>query len=198
MHSPEAEKPQLTSLLGKMQRGDSQAGEQAIALVYQELHRIASRELRSERAGHLLQTTALIHEAYARLMGSQSLEIQNRAHFFALASSQMRRVLVDHARANHAQKRGGDAPRVSLDEVRAGIDPRATDLLALDESLRELARLDPRASQVVELRYFGGYTDAEIAEALEISVPTVRRDWDFARAWLLNRLHPLPPQKSPT
>lgn len=178
-----------------MQRGDREAGEQAIAMVYSELHRIAARELRAEKPGHLLQTTALIHEAYTRLIGSKSIEIQNRAHFFALASSQMRRVLVDHARASHAQKRGGHAPQVTLDEVQAGIDPRGTDLLALDESLRDLERVDARSSRVVELRFFGGYTDAEIGEALEISVPTVRRDWEFARAWLLNRMHPLPPQK---
>jgi RNA polymerase sigma factor (TIGR02999 family) len=192
MPSPEAVKPQLTSLLARMQRGDPQAGQQAIALVYNELHRIAARELRVERPGHLLQTTALIHEAYSRLMGSQSLEIQNRAHFFALAGSQMRRILVDHARASHAQKRGGNASRIALEQVQAGIDPRTVDLLALDESLEELERVDPRASRVVELRFFGGYTDAEIAATLEIGVPTVRRDWEFARAWLLNRMHPLP------
>lgn len=186
---------ELTTLLGKMQHGDQAAGQQAIALVYSELHRIAARELREERPGHLLQTTALIHEAYTRLMGARSLEIQSRTHFFALASSQMRRILVDHARASHAQKRGGKAAPVSLDEVQTGIDPRGVNLLALDESLRELERVDPRAGHVVELRFFGGYTDAEIAETLEISVPTVRRDWEFARAWLLSRMHPRPARK---
>jgi RNA polymerase sigma-70 factor, ECF subfamily len=195
MPSPEAEKTQLTSLLAKMQRGDPQAGQEAMALVYSELHRIAARELRDERPGHLLQTTALIHEAYSRLVGSQSLEIQSRAHFFALASSQMRRILVDHARASHAQKRGGNAAKVDLEEVRAGIDPRTVDLLALDESMQELERVDSRASQVVEMRFFGGYTDAEIAETLGISAPTVRRDWEFARAWLLNRMQPIAPRK---
>ena len=197
MSSPEAEKAQLTSLLAKMQRGDRQAGQQAMTIVYSELHRIAARELRDERPGHLLQTTALIHEAYSRLVGSQALEIQSRAHFFALASSQMRRILVDHARASHAQKRGGNAAKVDLEQVRAGIDPRAVDLLALDESLQDLERVDARASQVVELRFFGGYTDAEIAEKLDISAPTVRRDWEFARAWLLNRMHPPAPRKPP-
>lgn len=191
------ETPQLTSLLAQMQRGDREAGQQAIAMVYSELHRIASRELREEKPGHLLQTTALIHEAYTRLMGSESLEIQSRAHFFALASSQMRRILVDHARASQAQKRGGNAAQVALDEVQAGIDPRSVDLLALDESLQALERVDPRAGRVVELRFFGGYTDAEIADTLDVSAPTVRRDWEFARAWLLNRMHPLPARKPP-
>lgn len=187
--SPRTENPDLTLLLTQMQRGDGQAGEKAIALVYTELHRIASRELRHERPGHLLQTTALIHEAYTRLIGSQGLEIQNRRHFFAVASQQMRRVLVDHARANHAQKRGGGSAQVSLDNVQAGIDPRSTDVIALDESLRELERIDPRAAQMVEMRFFGGYKDQEIAEALGVSVPTLRRDWEFARSWLFDRMH---------
>jgi RNA polymerase sigma-70 factor, ECF subfamily len=192
--SPQTEKTDLTSLLTQMQHGDSQAGERAIALVYSELHRIASRELRSERPGHLLQTTALIHEAYTRLIGSQGLEIQNRLHFFAVASQQMRRVLVDYARANQAQKRGGGAAKVSLDQlvldhVPARIDPRSIDLVSLDESLSELERIDPRAAQVVEMRFFGGYSDAEIGQALAISVPTLRRDWEFARSWLFDRMH---------
>lgn len=187
--SPKREKTDLTLLLTQMQHGDGQAGERAIALVYSELHRIASRELRSERPGHLLQTTALIHEAYTRLIGSQGLEIQNRLHFFAVASQQMRRVLVDHARANNAQKRGGGAAKVALDHVQAGIDPRSIDLVALDESLSELERIDPRAARVVEMRFFGGYTDQEIGEALGISVPTLRRDWEFARSWLFDRMH---------
>jgi RNA polymerase sigma-70 factor, ECF subfamily len=189
--SPKTEKSDLTLLLTQMQHGDNQAGEKAIALVYSELHRIASRELRGEKPGHLLQTTALIHEAYTRLIGSQGLEIQNRIHFFAVASQQMRRVLVDYARANNAQKRGGGAAKVALDQVQAGIDPRAIDLVALDESLRDLERIDSRAAQVVELRFFGGYTDQEIGEALAISVPTVRRDWEFARSWLFDRMHPV-------
>jgi RNA polymerase sigma factor (TIGR02999 family) len=180
---------ELTLLLTQMQHGDDQAGQKAIALVYSELHRIASRELRGERPGHLLQTTALIHEAYTKLIGSQGLEIQNRIHFFAVASQQMRRVLVDYARANNAQKRGGGAAKVALDHVQAGIDPRAIDLVALDESLSALERIDRRAAQVVELRFFGGYTDQEIGEALGVSVPTLRRDWEFARSWLFERMH---------
>ena len=179
----------LTRLLAQMQHGDAQAGEKAISLVYSELHRIASRELRKERPGHLLQTTALVHEAYTRLIGSEGLEIQNRVHFFAMASQQMRRVLVDHARTNNAQKRGGGATKVALDDVQAGIDPRSADLIALDESLEELKRIDARAAQVVEMRFFGGYTDGEISQALSISVATVRRDWEFARAYLRSRMH---------
>ena len=179
----------LTLLLTQMQNGDDQAAEKAIALVYSELHRIASRELRGEKPGHLLQTTALIHEAYTRLIGAEALEIHSRTHFFAVASQQMRRVLVDHARAGKAQKRGGGAAKVALDNVQAGIDPRSIDLVSLDESLGELERIDPRAAQVVELRFFGGYTDHEIGEALGISGPTVRRDWEFARSWLFDRMH---------
>jgi RNA polymerase sigma factor (TIGR02999 family) len=179
----------LTLLLTQMQQGDDSAGAKAIALVYSELHRIASRELRGERPGHLLQTTALIHEAYTRLIGSSGLEIQNRGHFFAVASQQMRRVLVDYARANNAQKRGGGAAKVSLEQVQAGIDPRSIDLVALDESLHALESVDPRAAQVVELRFFGGYSDQEISQAIGVSVATVRRDWEFARSWLFDRMH---------
>ncbi|MBV9772083.1 MAG: sigma-70 family RNA polymerase sigma factor [Bryobacterales bacterium] len=185
----EPDKLPLTLLLTQMQHGDDRAGDKAIALVYSELHRIASRELRGERSGHLLQTTALIHEAYTRLIGAEGLEIRNRRHFFALASQQMRRVLVDHARAQHAEKRGGGAVKVPLDEVHAGIDPHSLDLLSLDEALSALARVDPRAAQVVELRFFGGYTDPEIGEVVGVSVATVRRDWEFARSWLFDRMH---------
>ena len=187
--SPKPEPSELTILLNRMQHGDQPAAEQAVAMVYDELHRIASRELRGERPGHLLQTTALIHEAYARLVGSRKLEIQSRGHFFAIASQQMRRVLVDYARQRNAQRRGGGAITADLDGVQASIAPRGTDLLALDEALRDLQEVHPRAAQIVELRYFGGYTDHEVAEAVGVSFGTVRRDWEFARAWLFNRMH---------
>lgn len=164
------------------------AGEKAAGLVYGELHKIAAKALRSERADHLLQTTALIHEAYARLVGSESLEFQNRGHFFAIASQQMRRILVDYARARNAQRRGSGAINVELDNVQIGISPRGIDLLLLDESLHELQGIDPRAAQVVELRFFGGYTDKEVVEALGVPQATVRRDWEFARAWLFDRM----------
>jgi RNA polymerase sigma factor (TIGR02999 family) len=178
----------LTVLLQQMQRGDRDAGEQAVELVYRELHRIASRELRGERPGHLLQTTALIHEAYARLVGGQSLEIQNRGHFFAVASQQMRRILVDYARSRNAQRRGGGAPNVGLDGLQVGAEFRGIDLLTLDEALKELQRLDARSASVVELRFFGGYTDQEVTEVLGVSLATVRRDWEFARSWLFDRM----------
>jgi RNA polymerase sigma factor (TIGR02999 family) len=171
-----------------MQHGDRDAGDQAVALVYNELHRIASNHLRKEAPGHTLVTTALIHEAYVRLAGGNSLEIQNRGHFFAIASQQMRRILVDHARAKKAQRRGDGAIQVGLEEVAGGSNARPIDLLLLDESLEELERVEPRAAKVVELRYFGGYTDKEIVEAIGVSLATVRRDWEFARCWLFDRM----------
>jgi RNA polymerase sigma factor (TIGR02999 family) len=186
----------LTRLLNRMQNGDKDAGDRAVALVYEELHRIAARQMRSEHGDRQLQTTALIHEAYVRLVGGQEIEIQNRGHFFAIASKQMRRILVDAARAEHAQKRGGPAVKVSLDEMRISGGSRGPDLLALDDVLGELEQLDPRASKVVELRYFGGYTDKEVAEALGIALSTVRRDWEFARSWLFDRMNgPRPTRK---
>jgi RNA polymerase sigma factor (TIGR02999 family) len=184
----EPQPPNVTGLLKRMQGGDLQAGEQVADLVYDELHRIASREMRHEREGHTLQTTALVHEAYLKLAGSDSLQIQNRGHFFAVASQQMRRILVDHARAGHAQRRGGGAAKVDFDKIQIGVNDRSTDLLSLDESLSELERLDTRAAKVVELRYFGGYTDNEVAESLGVSLATVRRDWEFARSWLFDQM----------
>jgi RNA polymerase sigma-70 factor (ECF subfamily) len=178
----------LTGLLNRMQKGDRQAGEQAASLIYGELHRIAAGAMRHEREGHTLQTTALVNEAYMRLSGSAALEIQSRAHFFALASQQMRRILVDYARAESAQRRGGRAVRIDLDEVQAATEIRGVDLLLLDESLAEFERMSPRAAKVVELRYFGGYTDKDTAEALGVSLATVRRDWEFARSWLFHRM----------
>jgi RNA polymerase sigma-70 factor, ECF subfamily len=178
----------VTALLNRMRRGDREAGDEVAGLVYQELHRIASREMRHEREGHTLQTTALVHEAYMRLAGAQSLEIQNRGHFFAVASQQMRRILVDHARSNSAQRRGGVAVRVDLDKLQVAAAERSIDVILLDESLRELERLEPRAAKVVELRYFGGYTDKEVVEALGVSLATVRREWEFARSWLFDKM----------
>jgi RNA polymerase sigma factor (TIGR02999 family) len=156
--------------------------------VYEQLHGIASRELKNEGPGHTLQTTALINEAYLRLAGSAHLDIQNRGHFFALASQLMRRVLVDYARAAKAQRRGAGAVKVDLEGIQIVSLPRGVDLLEVDEALRELQAIEPRAAQVVELRYFGGYTDHEVVEALGASLATVRRDWEFARTWLFNRM----------
>jgi len=184
----EPEPSNVTALLNRMRGGDREAGDEVAGLVYEELHRIASREMRHEREGHTLQTTALVHEAYMRLAGSESLEIQNRGHFFAVASRQMRRILVDHARSSGAQRRGGSAIKVELDKLQIAAAERSIDVILLDESLRELERLEPRAAKVVELRYFGGYTDKEVVEALGVSLATVRREWEFARSWLFDKM----------
>lgn len=183
----------LTYLLNRMQAGDPAAAEEAVPLIYGELHRIAAREMRGERPGHLLQTTALIHEAYTRLVGSGAMEIRNRDHFFAIASRQMRRILVDIARSENAQRHGGLAPKVSLDHLQIGVEGHSAsgqgiNLLLLDDALQKLESIDPRAAKVVELRYFGGYTDKEVAEALGVGLSTVRRDWDFARSWLFDHI----------
>jgi RNA polymerase sigma-70 factor (ECF subfamily) len=188
----EIEPSNITALLNRMRCGDREAGDEVAGMVYGELHRIASREMRHEREGHTLQTTALVHEAYLKLAGAQSLEIRNRGHFYAVASQQMRRILVDHARSSAATRRGGGALKVDLDKLRIGAAERSIDVLLLDESLGELERLDPRAAKVVELRYFGGYTDTEVVEALGVSMATVRRDWEFARSWLFDRMQGKP------
>ena len=166
-----------------MRQGDRDAGDRALAEVYDELHRIASREMHREGPGHTLQTTALIHEAYLRFVNAGTLRIENRGHFFAIASQQMRRVLVDHARAVRTQKRDGGV-QVDIEKIQVAAQGRDVDVLLLDEALRELEQIQPRAAQVVELRYFGGYTDKEVVEALGLSLATVRRDWEYARSWL--------------
>jgi RNA polymerase sigma factor (TIGR02999 family) len=188
----ELEQSLLTVLLNRMRQGDRGAGEQATALVYKELHEIASRQLRRERHGHTLQTTALVHEAYLRLAGGGTLELHNRVHFFAVASKQMRRILIDHARSTSAQKRGGGAAKIDLDKVQVGAEGRSVDVLLLNQALEELERVEPRAARVVELRYFGGYTDQEAADVLGVSFATARRDWEFARAWLFDKIHGRP------
>jgi RNA polymerase sigma factor (TIGR02999 family) len=171
-----------------MQQGDHEAGEKAVGLVYEELHRIAARQLRHEGPGRTLVTTALINEAYLRLSSSGSFAVESRGHFFAIAGQQMRRILVDHARARNAQRRGGGAVKLGLDQVNAASAPPDLDVLMLDDALRDFEKLEPRAAKVVELRYFGGYTDKQIVEALGVSLATVRRDWEFARCWLFDRL----------
>ncbi len=178
----------LTGLLNRMQQGDRSAGEEAAGLVYQELRHIAASQMRRERPGHVLQTTALVHEAYLRMVGSTPVALQNRGHFFAIASQQMRRILVDHARAAGAERRGGGAGRIGLEHVQLAAPERNIDVLALDEALNDLERIDARAARVVELRYFGGYTDKEAAEALGVPFATVRRDWEYARSWLFDRM----------
>jgi RNA polymerase sigma factor (TIGR02999 family) len=156
-------------------------------LVYAELHRLAHRHMRGQTPGHPLQTTALVHEAYLRLIGSSQVGWQNRAHFFAVSAQLMRRVLVDAVRARRAQKRGGQAVILSLGEADAPELPRP-DLLALDEALDALAAFDPRKAQVVELRYFGGLTVEETSEVLKVSGATIERDWQMAKLWLSKRL----------
>lgn len=172
-----------------MQGGDRQASEEVVQLVYGELHRLASREIRHEHKGHILQTTALIHEAYLRLAGTVPLEIQNRGHFFAIASQQMRRILVDAARRSGAQKRGSGAFHLDVEGLQISARDRSANLLQLDDALSDLQRRDPRAAKVVELKYFGGYTDKEVAEVLGVAVATIRRDWEFARSWLFDQMN---------
>lgn len=158
-------------------------------LVYEELRRQASRFLRKERAGHTLQTTALIHEAYIKLVGQEQVDWQNRSHFFAIASQAMRRILVDHARSRHRDKRGGAVEALPLDEaIAVGAPQPNVDLIALDEALRRLEKLDPRQAKVVELRYFSGLTNEETAKALGLSSASVRNDWTMAKAWLREQL----------
>lgn len=181
-------KPEITQLLIAWGEGDQAAMEQLAPVVERELHRVASRHLAAERRAHLLQTTALVNEAYLRLIDWQNVRWQNRAQFFALASQMMRHILVDHARAHHRAKRGGGVLHVSLSEAADLPLESAGDLVALDDALQRLESLAPRQSRVVELRFFGGLSLEETAEALAVSVATVRRDWSIARAWLFREL----------
>jgi RNA polymerase sigma-70 factor, ECF subfamily len=180
---------EVTSMLLAWGNGDAAALEKLTPLIYQDLHRQAKRCMGRENPGNLLQTTALINEAYLRLIDYKNVQWQNRAHFFGVAAQIMRRILVDLARAEQSAKRGGEALRVSLVEAEgAGAPPRSMDLVALDDALQTLATLDRRRSQVVELRFFGGLTYDEIAEVLQVSEGTVRRDWSLAQAWLFREL----------
>jgi RNA polymerase sigma factor (TIGR02999 family) len=182
---------EVTTLLKAWARGDETALERLTPLVYDELRRLARRHLRRERAGQTLQATALVNEAYMRLVDVSGIEWQDRAHFFSVSSRIMRRVLIDAARSRAAQKRAGGAERVpdsELDRVAARGSDRAAELCALDDALESLARLDSRRAQVIELRFFGGLTVEETADVLTISPQTVLRDWKLARAWLMREL----------
>jgi RNA polymerase sigma factor (TIGR02999 family) len=179
---------EITQLLVAWSQGDEAALEKLTPLVYQELHRLAHRYLGRERTGHTLQTTALVHEAYLRLLDRQQLEWQNRAHFFAISAQLMRRILVDFARARRYRKRGGDAQQITFDEAAVVAPERSADFIALDDALNSLAKLDQRQAQVVELRFFGGLTIEETAEVLKVAPITVRRDWSLAQTWLLREL----------
>jgi RNA polymerase sigma factor (TIGR02999 family) len=178
----------VTELLLSWHGGNEAARDQLIPLVYDELRRLAQAHCARERSGHTLQPTALVHEAYLRLMGHQDLSWQGRAHFFALAALTMRRVLVSHARKHRAAKRGQGGVAVTLCEDHAVAAAQNVDLLALEDALRKLEAIDPRQCRVVELRYFGGHTIEETAEALGISPATVKLDWSLARAWLFREL----------
>jgi len=178
----------LTRLLVAWRDGQPGALDRLVPLVYEELRRQARRRLRGERAGHTLQPTALVHEAFLRLVGQNRAQWQNREQFFAVAGQAMRRVLVDHARARAAAKRGAGQTLVVLDEIPGPAVSPGVDVLALDQALDRLAAIDPRKAQVVELRYFGGLSAPETAAALDVSLATINRDWAVARAWLFREL----------
>jgi len=178
---------QVTQLLRSWSEGNQAALEKLTPLVYGELHRLAKGYMRGEREGHTLQTTALINEAFVRLIDWKSVSWQNRAHFFGISAGLMRRILVDFARSHRSSKRGGEASRVTLDEALIAGGPN-TDVVAVDEALKSLEALDARKGQVVELRFFGGLSTQETAEVMKISTRTVEREWSLAQAWLLREL----------
>lgn len=178
----------ITVLLAASSVGDRRAMDQLMPLVYDELRRLAQSYLRKERPGHTLQGTALVHEAYLRLIDQKQVKWQNRAHFFAMASQMIRRILVDHARGHRAAKRGDGAHKLSLDEAMGISGKTDLDLLALDDALNDLARLDPAQSRIVELRFFGGLSIEETAEVAGLSTATVNREWSAARAWLFRQM----------
>ena len=177
----------VSTLLRAWSDGDQNALDKLTPIVYDELHRLARRHMRRERPGHSLQTTALVNEAYMRLVDYKRMQWQNRAHFLAVSAQLMRRILVEHAR-RHNLKRGGGAPHVSLEEAAELGRNRATDLVALDDAMKSLARIDVRKAQVVEMRFFGGLSMEETAEVLKVSPVTVKRDWTTAKLWLCREL----------
>lgn len=178
----------VTRILHEWTDGDERAPERLMPFVYDELRRLARSFLARERAAHTLQPTALVHEAYVRLVDQRSVNWQNRAHFYGIAASMMRRVLIDHARAHATEKRGGAAVHLSLDDVQVPIEQRAASLVELNEALEKLAEFDERKCKIVEMRFFGGLKDEEIAEFLGVTTRTVLRDWKKARLWLYREL----------
>ncbi|MGB7924788.1 MAG: sigma-70 family RNA polymerase sigma factor [Pyrinomonadaceae bacterium] len=178
---------EVTQLLLDWSKGDQAALDKLVPLVHDELRRLARHYMRRETPSHTLQTTALVNEAYLRLV-DQSVPWQNRAHFFAIAAQMMRRILIDHARGHARAKRGGGAVKVSLDEAAVMPQEQAAELIALDEALTRLSTIDPRRGRVVELRFYGGLSNEEIASVLKISANTVMRDWNLARAWLYKEI----------
>jgi RNA polymerase sigma factor (TIGR02999 family) len=183
----EAQSGEITQLLVAWSHGEETALETLTPIIYEELRRLAQSYMRQERTGHTLQSTAVVHEAFIRLI-DQNVEWKSRAHFFAIAAKMMRRILVDHARAKSTSKRGAGMPRVSLDEQAMESQERRVDLVALDEALEHLGRIDPQRSRIVELRYFGGLSNEESANVLGISPATVQRQWSGAKAWLYREL----------
>jgi RNA polymerase sigma factor (TIGR02999 family) len=184
----------ITQLLLQWRGGDESALDRLMPLVYEELRRLARQCMRRERVGHTLQTTALVNEAYLRMVNSSQVEWHDRAHFFAIAAQLMRRVLVDEARKRHYQKRGGDFTRIELDETVLAADQREFDLLALDEALDRLAEFAPRKCRVVEMRFFGGLSINETGTVLGVSTDIVKREWRTAKLWLLRELSSDSPQ----
>jgi len=181
----------VTALLSALRERDTAARDELLTAVYPELRRIAAHYMRQERPGHTLRTTGLVHEVYVRLFGAEQIDWKNRAHFFAAVAREMRHILVDYARARNAKKRADGAVIVSLSDVEpAAVDGpvELVDLIALDEALSRLEELEPLASRVVELRFFTGLSERETAEAMDISMSTLKRDWQFARAWLFEQL----------
>jgi RNA polymerase sigma-70 factor (ECF subfamily) len=185
-HKPQQH--EITQLLAEWSDGNQSALDELYPLVYEELHRLARRYMSRERKGHTLQTTALINEAYVRLVDQRNVHWANRSHFFAISAQIMRRILIDHARRHAYAKRGGGAQQVSLEEVAIVANEKSAEIIRLDEALTTLAKMDPRRCHVVELRYFGGLSNEEIAGVLNVSENTVTRDWNLARAWLHQQL----------
>jgi RNA polymerase sigma factor (TIGR02999 family) len=183
----DAARGDITALLEAWREGDQTALEKLTPIVYKELHRLAGRYMRGERPGHSLQTTALVNEAYMRLVDYKRMHWQNRAHFFAVSAQLIRRILVEHARRRNL-KRGAGIRHVSLDEVAVAGGGRSADLVALDDAMKALAQVDPRKERVVEMRFFGGLSVEETAEVLKVSTVTVMRDWSTAKAWLYREL----------
>jgi RNA polymerase sigma factor (TIGR02999 family) len=190
MHLPPSQ--QITRWLGDWRHGDERARDELVAVVQPHLRQIAAKYLRRERTDHTLEANALVNELWMRLMGAEPIPFNDRVHFFAVAAQTMRRILIDHARARIAEKRGGEQLRVSLSAVDGWTAGRQSEeMLALDEALSKFEKADPRAARVVELRFFGGLTEDEVAEVVGVSTITVKRDWKAARAWLISRLRPL-------
>jgi RNA polymerase sigma factor (TIGR02999 family) len=184
MHDGISEVTQLTGLLQRLTAGDAGAAAQVVPLIYQELRQLAAHYMAQERSSHMLRPTALVHEAYLRLVDQRQTNWRNRSHFYGAAAQVMRRILVDHARARQAEKRGGDATPLCLDEAVAFSDGQPQELIQLDEALGRLAHMNSRHSRIIELRFFAGLTVEETAEVMGISPKTVKRDWSVARAWL--------------